>query len=251
MTTIASKLILDTRERDLIRETTKRQFTTQSLPVGDIWLSRELADPSNSKIELVIERKTHADLVASIKDGRWREQKSRLLTYCSEEGAQRHPIYIIEGSMQFLPASGGLLSVSTLRKFMNRLQIRYNIKVIQTDDLADTIAAIYVLAEQMDEDPAKDPHAFTAPFETKQYYQSVKVSKKENREDPNNFAHGVLMQCPGVSANVAEAILRHGGPLLADVFARDEKFIASINVTEKRKVGPVVAKRLLGLWNGQ
>jgi ERCC4-type nuclease len=268
---MSATLIIDTRERDLIKQT-KIPFKTQSLSVGDIWISCQIpstsstSSPSTSQIEtdvsnstiaststtieLIIERKTHADLVASLKDGRWREQKSRLLTYCNEEGPhQRHPIYIIEGSMQFLPATGQGMSVSVLRKLMNRLQIKYGINVITTDDLADTALAINFLVEQMNEDPSADSHAFTASNKTKQYYEGVQVTRKANKEDPSNFARAVLMQCPGVSANIADAIITRAGPKLADVFARDEKFLASINVTEKRKVGPAIAKRLLALWN--
>jgi ERCC4-type nuclease len=199
-----------------------------------------------SSIELIIERKSHNDLIASIKDGRWREQKSRLLTFCNEENTYRHAIYIVEGSMQFLPAKGPGQTVQTLRKLMNRLQFRYGIKVITTDDLSDTIAAIYTLIEQVN----IDPEAFQAPMQTKQYYEGVHVSKKANKEDPDNFARTVLMQCPGLSATFADAIITHAGPRLADVFAKDEKTLASIPVTDKRKVGPVVAKRLLVLWNG-
>lgn len=254
-------LIIDTRERDLIRDV-KLPFKTQALPVGDIWISRQMPPAlqigndlsSNStiqsSIELVIERKSHSDLVASIKDGRWREQKARLLTYCNEEGKIRHPIYIVEGSMQFLPATGQGMTISVLRKLMNRLQIKYGINVITTDDMADTVLTINFLVEQMNEDPTTDPYAFTASNKTKQYYENVVIAKKANKEDPANFARTVLMQCPGLSATFADAIITHAGPKLADVFAKDEKTLAAIPVTEKRKVGPVVAKRLLALWNG-
>lgn len=246
-------LIIDTRERDLIRDL-KIPFKTQSLPVGDIWISHQIPSPtsqienqdiSNSTIDLIIERKSHSDLVASIKDGRWREQKARLLTYCNEPSAHRHAVYIIEGSMQFLPSIGPGQTVQTLRKLMNRLQFRYGIKVISTDDLPDTAAAICTLMEQI----TADPEAFQAPIQTKQYYEGVQVSKKANKEDPANFARTVLMQCPGLSASFADAIIKHAGPKLADVFAKDEKTLAAIPVTEKRKVGPVVGKRLLNLWN--
>jgi ERCC4-type nuclease len=254
-------LIIDTRERDLIRDL-KIPFKTQALPVGDIWISHQILssssstfhienqDASNSTIEkpieLIIERKSHSDLIASIKDGRWREQKSRLLTHCNEENTHRHAVYIVEGSMQFLPATGPGQTVQTLRKLMNRLQFRYGIKVIATDDLSDTAAAICTLVEQIN----VDPDAFQAPTQTKQYYEGVQVSKKANKEDPANFARTVLMQCPGLSATFADAIIKHAGPKLADVFAKDEKILALIPVNEKRKVGPVVAKRLLSLWNG-
>jgi ERCC4-type nuclease len=235
--------IIDMRERDLMRDIdkTKVPFTTQALKVGDIQIDCSLNDISNSFAGLVLERKTLADLVASIKDGRWREQKSRLLTYCTE--TNKRPAYIIEGSLQF-PPNG--MSAATIRKLMHRLQFRYSINVLMTDDVTDTAGLIETLVEQM----TADPDAFQAPSgPAKHYYEGVQVSKKANREDPANFARTVLMQCPGISAGIADAIIRGAGPKLADVFAKDEKTIASINVTDKRKVGPAIAKRLIGLWN--
>jgi ERCC4-type nuclease len=248
----AISTIIDMRERDLIRciDKSKAPFIIQALKVGDIQIDCFLNDIStaldisgapNAFTGLVLERKTLADLVASIKDGRWREQKSRLLTYCAE--ANKRPAYIIEGSLQF-PPNG--MSASSIRKLMHRLQFRYSICVLMTDDVNDTAGLIETLVEQI----TADPDAFQSPSgPPKQYYEGVQVSKKANKEDPANFARTVLMQCPGVSAAIADAIIRGAGPKLADVFIKDEKFIASINVTEKRKVGPTIAKRLLGLWN--
>jgi ERCC4-type nuclease len=242
MSTASVTTIIDMRERDLIRDIdkVKAPFTIQALKVGDIQIDCSTNDISNAFTGLVLERKTLADLVASIKDGRWREQKSRLLTYCAE--TNKRPAYIIEGSLQF-PPNG--VSAATIRKLMHRMQFRYSINVLMTDDVTDTAGLIETLVEQI----SADPEAFQAPTgPPKQYYEGVQVSKKANKEDPANFARTVLMQCPGISATIADAIIRGAGPRLADVFTTDEKIIASISVTDKRKVGPVIAKRLLGLW---
>lgn len=240
------------RERDVIREMPRDLiFETKALPVGDIWILGAIdesvlevssADISGTRIPkgLILERKTIADMQASIKDGRWREQKSRLLTQCSQENMRA--AYIIEGSFQFV---SGSIGVNAIRKLLNRLQFRYNIPVLLSDDICDTIGVIKNVYEQY----LADAEAFAAPTEAKQYYESVSVSKKANKEDPDNFARTVLMQCPGISATIADAIMREAGPRLSDVFAKDEKTLASISVTEKRKVGPAVAKRLLALWN--
>ena len=239
--------ILDMRERDLMRDIDKSKvpFTTKALSVGDVWINvgTDSTDISaNSMQGLVLERKTLSDLVASIKDGRWREQKSRLLTYCSEQN--KRPAYIIEGSLQFPPQN---TSVSTIRKLLHRLQFRYGIAVLMTDDISDTAGLIETLVEQI----TADPEAFSPPSgPPKQYYEGVQVSKKANKEDPANFARTVLMQCPGVSAAIADAIIRETGPRLADVFAKDEKTLAIVKINDKRKVGPTVAKRLLALWSG-
>ena len=246
----AVKIIIDARERDLMKEIDRAKFPfeTKALPVGDIILERLNADDvvtidtsDNKSPQLVLERKTLADLAASLLDGRWREQKSRLLTYCAETSAR--PGYIIEGSLQFPPSR---ITAAAIRKLIHRLQFRYSISVLMTDDLVDTAGLIETLAEQLDQ----DPDAFRAPTEAKQYYEGVHVNKKANKEDPANFSRIVLMQCPGISAPMADAIMRDAGPRLADVMGRDEKMIAAIKVSEKRKVGPVVAKRLVGLLNG-
>jgi ERCC4-type nuclease len=244
----AVKVTVDVRERDLMKEITKVVFVTKALPVGDIWLempSKPIEDTDISAAQplaLVLERKTLADLAASLLDGRWREQKSRLLTYCSETGAR--PAYIIEGSLQFPPTR---ITAAAIRKLIHRLQFRYAISVLMTDDVVDTAGLIETLVEQIQ----ADPDAFTAPTTAKQYYEGVQVSKKANKEDPANFVRCVLMQCPGVSAAIADAVVKEAGPTLKDIMGRDEKTVAAIKITEKRKVGPAVAKRLMGLLNPQ
>ena len=63
------KIIIDMRERDVIREMGGSSFETKALPVGDIWITSEAADASGVA-GIILERKTIADMQASIKDGR-------------------------------------------------------------------------------------------------------------------------------------------------------------------------------------
>ena len=73
-------MILDVRERELIP--LLPQWTTKQIPVGDIWigLSGEEIQPGG----VVAERKSVRDFEASFLDGRYREQRSRLLAFCAE-----------------------------------------------------------------------------------------------------------------------------------------------------------------------
>ena len=73
-------MILDDRERGLIE--LLPNATVQHLAVGDI---------SIGDGKIIIERKSVADLEASILDNRYREQRSRLMAYATENKA--HPIY--------------------------------------------------------------------------------------------------------------------------------------------------------------
>jgi len=119
--------VVDTRERDLI---ILLSWPVKTLPVGDIWigLSGEQMIPGG----IVIERKTTDDLEASILDGRYREQRTRLTTYCQESGAR--PLYVIEGPMDRL---WGKLTQETLQKYLNRLMLRYGVSVIHVDSMVN------------------------------------------------------------------------------------------------------------------
>jgi ERCC4-type nuclease len=232
MTTLSC---VDTRERELIP---LLSWPTRTLPVGDIWIGLSGEDVFTGG--LVIERKTTNDLEASILDGRYREQRTRLTKYCQERGAR--PLYIIEGIMDRL---WGKLSQDTLQKYLNRLMLRYGVPVIHTESIDATAALCRTLATQISADQtvfaAADPAAVS-------YSSTVKVSKQGNM-DARNFALCTLQGCPGVSNAVAEAILAACEGTLAGVWAAEEAALAAIAVG-KRKVGPVVAKRLVSLLHG-
>ena len=87
---------LDNREHGLRPHLQESDFPTALLPVADIWIGVD-ADGAPAPNGLLIERKSAADLEASILDGRYREQRSRLMNYATERRA--HPVYIIEGSL--------------------------------------------------------------------------------------------------------------------------------------------------------
>jgi ERCC4-type nuclease len=231
MTTLS---YVDTRERELIP---LLSWPTKTLPVGDIWigLSGEEVMPGG----VVIERKSTNDLEASILDGRYREQRTRLTTYCQQRGAR--PLYIIEGLMDRI---WGKLTQDTLQKYLNRLMLRYSVSVIHTESMDGTAALCKMLASQISADPAifvaADPAAVS-------YASTVKVTKAGNM-DAKQFALCTLQGCPGVSNAVAEAILTAFGGL-TDVLAAEEATIAAV-VVGKRKVGAAVAKRLFALLHG-
>jgi ERCC4-type nuclease len=116
------------RERELIP---LLDWPVNQLQVGDVWIG--LSGEEIRAGGLVIERKAVADLEASILDGRYREQRTRLATYCQQTGAR--PVYIIEGE---LDRSYGRLTEDVLQKFLNRLAIRYGIATIRSETTKDT-----------------------------------------------------------------------------------------------------------------
>lgn len=224
--------VVDTRERDLIP---LLAWPVRTIPVGDIWIGLSGEDVAAGGI--VAERKSTDDLEASIMDGRYREQRTRLTTYCQQRGAK--PLYIIEGPMDRL---WGKLSQETLQKYLNRLTLRYSVAVIHTTSLEGTAKLCQLLAAQIIAEPAvfvaTDPAALA-------YSSTVSVTKKGNKEDPKNFAACALQGCPGISSAAADAILTTFGNLTA-VMAAEEAALAVVQVG-KRKLGPAVANRLYTL----
>jgi len=94
---------IDVRERDLIprvesilalKNINNLTFTKCNLHLGDIVLCND-STPDNKEL-VIIERKTVADLMSSIKDGRYDEQSYRLSGYntCHNHNI----IYLIEGA---------------------------------------------------------------------------------------------------------------------------------------------------------
>ena len=87
------ELIIDNREstKSYFEEKNYEWISFENLDIGDYIFKYE------EKIILVIERKSIQDLASSIKDGRYREQKSRLLNNYSKNNV----LFLIEGDLMF------------------------------------------------------------------------------------------------------------------------------------------------------
>ena len=231
-------VILDNRERDLVRIfRDEPTFSIKQLDVGDVHFCCKGKDGDETKIVVIAERKAVADLEASLVDGRYREQRTRLLATCAEKGAA--PLYIIEGPLDRL---NGRKTIQELWVILNRLQMRYRVAVALTESVDQTADYIRTLAAQI----AADPKCFDASTIETSYSAYVKTSKRATKEDPRNFMTAVLTQCPGVSAAVAEALVEHykGLPALMAGSAAD---YAAVVKPGGRKVGKAVGERLWAL----
>ena len=85
-------LVYDSRElklKEYLEPTDKIQIIQEYLDLGDIIFRDDTKDI------LVIERKTMCDLYSSIQDGRYKEQKIRLMNHY----AKYQIVYIIEGDI--------------------------------------------------------------------------------------------------------------------------------------------------------
>ena len=110
------------------------EVSVSGLALGDVVMTK--------KSTLVVERKTVADLVASIHDGRYREQKQRLLV----EYPTSHIVYIIEEFRKPLPADH---SKKILGAIVN-MQLEHGITVLCSFDIACTADLVFDLYSKLD-----------------------------------------------------------------------------------------------------
>jgi len=227
---------LDNRERELI---TLLQAPVKQLPVGDIWIGTDDTSPLGIKEGgLIIERKSIRDFEASILDGRYKEQRGRILAFCHENKTQ--PMYILEGTFA---STTGRLQKKALMKMLNRLVCHYQIPVMQTVSVEETAELVEALVEQW----TADPTSLQRTTELVKVTDGIHVQKKGNALDHRQFAISCLAQCPGISVKMAVALLETFGSLKA-IMEADIKEIEVIKVGT-RKIGPVVSNRLNVILN--
>ena len=220
--------LLDIRERDLIP--LMPEWPVKTLPIGDLWIGVNNEEIKEGSV--IAERKTVSDFEASFLDGRYREQRTRLLAYCSEKKAK--PLYIIEGSFD-RHGQSQRLEKKALWKLLTRLTLRYGIGVFFTKSLEETAELAEILLEQW----ATDPKVFQG--EIVSYAETLHVGKKENK--PTIISTMMLAQTPGVTVKTAQAIMSTFKSF-DSVFKATEAELAATQVTEARKFGPANAKKL-------
>jgi ERCC4-type nuclease len=228
-------LIIDYRESAL-QAALKAKYRQDNLHVGDMWIGCS-AGAAATQPHLVLERKTIADWESSVMDGRYREQRGRLLAFSQETGARI--AYVLEGSWR----TAKRLGAPALMKLVARMQLVHGIPVFFTASVQETAALVEALQAAWEKDGAA---TFAAETSVQRVVDGIKVAKKDNLDDPRIFAIRCIAQCPGMSPKSAEAILDGCGGTLAAVMAMPAAEIAAIK-NGGRKIGPAVAGRLVAL----
>lgn len=229
---IMTKLIIDNRERRLYEEIKSRdleeyeiEISEKQLEIGDIIIE-------NEKTKILFERKTNQDLLASIKDGRFREQKVRMMS------SEYKINYIIENSyiIQYDNICEGAI--------LNTL-FRDNINVIFTKNLVDTASIILRICVKL----CKKPECFVSN-EINEYISNTKVkSKKIENIDKETCFILQLCQIPYISEKIARRISERHKSMKELINYLDEcedkvKYLESIE-----KIGEKKAKMIIDMLN--
>lgn len=191
------------------------QIHSGTLDVADI-IIKSLVDETES---VYIERKTIADLSASIKDGRYHEQSLRLSSLPTHK---HNIIYLIEGEM--FDESHNLsycvgatqLNKPTLYTAISSMLLYKGFSVIRTWSPSDTADFIMLTARKIANSKKKmfykAPNTITKEGDTNETsepsYASVIRQKKKDNITTENIAVIMLSQIPGVSYSISNVIIQ-------------------------------------------
>lgn len=225
---------IDQREqsiKDIISESDSVKY--EMLESGDI-LFRNV---ETEKIICIIERKTIPDLVASIKDGRYKNQKKILLdkynttTIC----------YIIEGLFSFCPQDVYIHGIShdTICSCILNTQLRDKINVIQTNNVSETCDVIRHIHTRL----CKTPDIYCFDYSK----QCDDIIRKDKIYSAHDCYISQLCQIPGVSKKTA-IIISTEFPSMKDLLAKiednNESIFDNLKTSKGRKISSAVVKNI-------
>ena len=229
---------VDYREKsiiDLLQTQTQTQEQTQvevcNLIIGDLVFYNNEGMPF-----LWIERKTYSDLCASISDGRFREQKTRLL---ETTGDANKIMYILEGNKEV--SGSKRVPKSTINSAIQNLIFKHHFLVMHTSNEQDTVDNILQLAKKFESNE----------FEKLCNEGPIKIVKKSDKINDNIFINQ-LQAVPRVSFIIASKISEEyksmSGLINAYNSLQTEKecsnLLKDIQVSINRKLGPSLSEKI-------
>jgi ERCC4-type nuclease len=191
------------------------EIKSERLPLGDVILH----DPSHGQQKdiVIFERKTLADLAASIRDGRYKEQSFRLIETAAATGFHTHNIvYIIEGDLARYDERHSQITKTALHSAMVSLMYYKGFSVFRTMNVGETADFILHFADKVAKEGPLPAAEIPTPTPTPTASYSEVSAKKEKRDfiTRENIGEIMLAQVPGVSAKMASAILtKYGGSI--------------------------------------
>ena len=189
------------------RESIKERVQTETLDINITFANLSLGDylfKLKDEDIVVIERKTIADYAASIKDGRHREQKARLLSNFSINKI----IYLVEGDISKNNTSYNYNKVSreTIISSMVNTMLRDNINVFHTKDTAETILFLQILYKKI----AKQGKGFLKKTYSYQDTLIKTVTVKKNKNISKVICQTMMFNnIPCVSLVTAKRLLNY------------------------------------------
>lgn len=267
------KIIIDERETNLYHlcqtfaETHQLQMTPiekRVLQLGDIIFTSD----DESVTHLIIERKSFADLLASVKDGRYAEQSHRLI-HCFPN--PHNVIYLLEGMFSTVHQEKDKKKIISCMASLNYFK---GFSLMRTISANETAQHIMYLADKIGkgakhptlpsevskELPLKKPQAIEVSQEPSSepslnvlessapvqptvvpYCSVVKASKKANITK-ENIGEIILCQIPGISSTIAVELMKPFNTFaeFMNKIKEDPAYLKTVAIEtngKKRKIG--------------
>ncbi len=195
-------IIFDSREKSLYLKSLDMKveninISSRLLDIGDIIIQYE------DEIKIIIERKTVNDLLASIKDNRYKEQSLRL----TADPLENHNIiYLIEGNIpndkEKRMIYSSIFSLNYYKGF----------SVFKSKNIDESCYIIFNIAQKILTESKKTP--IRTPYYCKDksdtnstdYVECIKKKKSDNITT-ENYGEIILCQIPKISPVVAKALI--------------------------------------------
>ena len=209
----------------------------ENLEIGDIEIGC-----TNPEIKLLFERKTQGDLLASITDGRYREQKIRMLG----EFPSHRCTYIIEGASITADQDNWpfpRISPAVYEGAILHTMYRDKMHMVFTTDIVHTAEWLTILYKKLQSHPEK----FIDGAES--YISQVKTkTKKCENIDKETCYILQLSQVPGISIKIAKEIATKYTSLRELIQAVDacetqdkkKELLESINMVGSKKADALI-----------
>jgi ERCC4-type nuclease len=245
------------------------QITYENLDVGDIIIKKD------GKLLLIFERKSIPDLYSSINDGRYKEQKIRLIN----NFPLRNVVYIIENAnTQFLEKKFKNFKSIVNGAIINSI-FRDKIRVIKTNDINQTFEYLITIIKKiynnfdffkdlikLEEDQIAESNNTTTESNNtttepkdNAYLETIKIKKSDNN-DPRKCNIAQMSHIPGVSIKIASCVLTKYKSLYNLILEysrcnsedKKEKLLKDLQFeianNKVRKIGPVISKRIYNYY---
>jgi len=199
-----TKIYKELIDRDLDKYKDKIDIQKEQLDIGDIHIK------FNSSL-YIYERKTVKDLLSSIKDGRYKEQKARLL---KEKEKNANINYIIENDS--ITSNKDFINQKVLTSIYINSIYRDKINVFFTSNISDTVTFILLLVSKIIDKPENfiinpnnnNPNNDNPNNDNKlEYIDVCKIKTKKNANIDKDTCYLLqLSQIPSISKEIAKKI---------------------------------------------
>lgn len=229
------ELVIDDRETKLKKILNGDNIKYEALDIADIHVK------CNNSTILLVERKTNSDLQSSLTDGRYKEQKYRMLS------AGIPFLYILEGE-SFLQIKEPTTMEKALQTIELDLCMSNKSQLIRTRDVADTAHFLLLCMKYLGKTSNIQPHDHSE--------EDFICKKRSKCVTESNILKVMLCQIPGVSIKISNAISSFYNASPSEFFSKlsdSTRMIDDISIitTGSKKIGKKLAQNIVQILSHQ